>query len=104
MKKATLGIDVGTTNVLAMLLDESGRVIGKVLEKFKLYYPAPGRVEQDPETMWTTTSDAVQKVLKTHGISPADVGALGITGQRSTIVIWERKTGRPLGLIDLPHK
>ena len=91
MKKVALGIDVGTTNVLAMLLDESGGVIGKVLEKFKLHYPAPGRVEQNPETMWAITIDAVHNVLSTHNISPADVGAIGITGQRSTIVIWELK-------------
>ena len=97
MKKVALGIDVGTTNVLAMLLDESGKVTGKVLKKFKLHYPAPGRVEQNPETMWAITIDAVHNVFNTHNISPADVGAIGITGQRSTIVIWERKTGRPLG-------
>ena len=97
MRKILLGIDVGTTNVLAMLLDESGAVLGRNSQQFHLYYPAPGHVEQDPEAMWSSTLIAVKNVLKTNHIGPKDIAGLGITGQRTTIVIWERKTGRPLG-------
>ena len=97
MKKVSIGIDIGTTNVLAMLLDESGQVIGKAQEKFAIHYPAPGRVEQNPESLWLTTLGTIKKLLASTLISPQNLSAIGITGQRTTIIIWERKTGRPLG-------
>ncbi len=97
MNKKILGIDVGTTNVLAMLVDKFGSVVGKAAKRFQLDYPAPGHVEHDPETMWSTTIKTVKHALTASGTAPTDVGAIGITGQRSTVVIWERSTGRPLG-------
>ena len=97
MNRVILGIDVGTTNVLAMLLNESGGVIGKALKGLQLNYPAPGHVEQDPEAMWMAVLDTVKQVLTSTRISSNHIAALGITGQRSTIVIWDRRTGRPLG-------
>jgi glycerol kinase len=97
MRKKILGIDVGTTNVLAMLVDEFGNVVGKAAERFQLNYPAPGHVEQDPQAMWLTTLNTVKHALTASGTLPIDVGAVGITGQRSTVVIWERLTGTPLG-------
>jgi glycerol kinase len=97
MNKRMLGVDVGTTNVLAMLIDGFGNVVGKASERFTLDYPAPGLVEQDPEDLWNTTFKTIRHALTASGTAPEDVGAVGITGQRSTVVIWERATGKPLG-------
>jgi glycerol kinase len=97
MSKKILGIDVGTTNVRAMLVDEFGNVVGKAAERFQLNYPAPGHVEMDAETLWLTTIKTVKHAMTACGTEAIDVGAVGITGQRSTVIIWERSTGRPLG-------
>ncbi|MCP4751778.1 MAG: hypothetical protein GY866_12860 [Proteobacteria bacterium] len=97
MTKKILAVDVGTTNILAMLVDESGGVVGKASGKFQLDYPAPGHVEQDPEAMWSTTLETIQKTLAQTGIEAKDVAAVGITGQRTTIIVWEKQSGRTLG-------
>jgi len=97
MNRYILAIDAGTTNVLAMVVDESGRVIGKASNKFQLNYPAPGLVEQDPESLWEITLETVKTALGNSGIEPKDLSAIGITGQRTTIVVWERDSGKSLG-------
>ena len=97
MTDNVLAIDAGTTNVLAMILDADGRVLSRALTKYELHYPAPGLVEQDPEELWSTTAGTVSEALKKAGLAASDLGAVGITGQRSTIIIWERESGKTLG-------
>ncbi len=97
MSDNVLAIDAGTTNVLAMILGADGRVLGRAVTKYELHYPAPGLVEQDPEELWSTTSGTISEALKKAGLAASDLGAVGITGQRSTIIIWERASGKTLG-------
>jgi glycerol kinase len=97
MNKFLLGMDAGTTNIRSMVVDDSGRVVGRAKAKCRLNYPRPGHVEQDPEVLWSIAMDTVGKALADAEVHPRDVAAVGITGQRSSIVIWERETGRPLG-------
>ncbi|MBT7889951.1 MAG: glycerol kinase, partial [Deltaproteobacteria bacterium] len=97
MKNNILAIDLGTTNVLAMILNEAGEVVGKATTGFTLDYPAPGLVEQDPAIMWSTTLDTVKEALNSAGIAPENIASIGITGQRTTILVWERESGRTLG-------
>jgi glycerol kinase len=97
MRRSILAIDAGTTNVLAMVLDESGQVQSKSSSQFVLRYPSPGLVEQDPESLWQTTLDTARTALGNSRIDTRDLAGIGITGQRSTIVVWERGSGRSLG-------
>ncbi|MBW2622928.1 MAG: glycerol kinase, partial [Deltaproteobacteria bacterium] len=97
MPENVLAIDSGTTNVLAMIVNADGRVIGKTGERYQLQYPGPGLVEEDPEELWSITKGAVTRVLREAGLSASDLSGVGITGQRTSIIIWERETGRSLG-------
>ncbi|MEE8398160.1 MAG: FGGY family carbohydrate kinase [Desulfobacterales bacterium] len=97
MSRYILAIDAGTTNVLAMVLDESGQVKGKASAQFQLRYPSAGLVEQDPESLWQITLDTIRKALRHSRIEAKDLAGIGITGQRTTLVIWERSSGKTLG-------
>ncbi|MBW2674530.1 MAG: glycerol kinase, partial [Deltaproteobacteria bacterium] len=97
MNRYILAIDAGTTNVQAMVLDESGQVQGTACGTFLLSYPAPGLVEQDPEGLWHITLDTIKTALSSSGIDAKDLAGIGITGQRTTIIVWERGSGRSLG-------
>jgi glycerol kinase len=92
-----LAIDAGTTNVLAMILDQAGHAKGKASGSYELSYPAPGLVEVDPESLWQITLDTVSTALRNSGVEAKDLAGIGITGQRTTIVIWERDSGKSLG-------
>jgi glycerol kinase len=97
MNKTVLAIDAGTTNVRAMIVGADGNVMGKAAIRCRLAYPAPGWVEQDPEALWKSTKLAVNRAMKRSGLAPKDISAIGITGQRSTTILWEKKTGKALG-------
>ncbi len=97
MNRYILAIDAGTSNVQAMVLDETGQVTGKASGRFLLRYPSAGLVEQDPESLWQITLDTVKSALLGSRIDAKDLAGIGITGQRTTIVVWERGSGRSLG-------
>lgn len=95
-KKAVLSIDEGTTGVTALLVDRSGAVIGRGYSEFRQHYPQPGWVEHDAEEIWQTTLRVSAAALKSAGMQPHELAAVGITNQRETTVVWERATGRPI--------
>jgi glycerol kinase len=97
MNRYILAIDAGTTNVLAMVLDESGQIKGKASGKFLISYPSAGFVEQDPESLWQITLDTITTALNNSRIDAKDLAGIGITGQRTTIIVWEVKSGKSLG-------
>ena len=97
MNRYTLAIDAGTTNVLAMILDDTGQVKGTASGSYNLSFPSAGLVELDPESLWRTTLNAIGTALASSGVDAVDLAAIGITGQRTTIVIWERDTGKSVG-------
>lgn len=96
MNKAVLAIDSGTTNVMSMLVGADGEVLGRSSIPLRRSHPAPGLVEQDPEEIWSAVTQTIGKALEQAEMKPEHVSAIGITGQRSTVIIWERATGRPL--------
>jgi len=96
MGRYILAIDQGTTGSTVMVFDETGRVRGRAYSEFRQYYPKPGWVEHDPEEIWTVTQRVIKAALRAAGLKPSQVAAIGITNQRETTVLWDRKTGRPI--------
>ena len=94
MTKAVLAIDMGTTNVRSMIVGDDGRVIGWDVMGQKLDYPAPGLVEFDPEWMWHCVEQTRKNAMDEARISVDDLVAIGVTGQRSSIIVWDRANGR----------
>ena len=87
-----IAIDHGTTGSTVLVLDEQLQVRGRGYKEFRQIYPKPGWVEHDPEDIWTSVTTALATAMQ--GIDAASVAAIGITNQRETAVIWDRKTGK----------
>jgi len=96
MSKYILAIDQGTTGTRTYLFDRSGRVAGSAYQEFTQYFPKPGWVEHDADEIWRTVEETGRKALKVAKAKPSDIAAVGITNQRETVVIWDRKTGKPI--------
>ncbi len=96
MKKHVLTIDQGTTGTRVMIVDHSGEVSGMAYSEFPQIYPQPGWVEHDPEIIWETTHTVMKKALLAASVQPRDIMAIGITNQRETVVLWDRKTLKPV--------
>lgn len=86
-----LAIDQGTTGTTTVLYDKKGKIIKKAYKEFTQIYPQPGWVEHDPLEIWQTVIDTVNK-LNIQG----KIAAIGITNQRETTILWDRKTGKPV--------
>ncbi len=92
-----LAIDQGTTGTKVILFDRDGQIKGRAYSEFTQHYPRPGWVEHDAEEIWASTIGLVAEALARAGVSAAEVHGIGITNQRETSVLWERKTGKPVG-------
>jgi len=91
-----MAIDQGTTGTTSAILDRSGRVIAKVNKEYAQNYPRPGWVEHNPEDIWDSVLATIHEVLAMSGINPKDIAAIGITNQRETTLVWDRKTHKPV--------
>jgi glycerol kinase len=91
-----LAIDQGTTSSRSLLFDGHLRVVAAAQEEFPQHFPASGWVEHDPSDLWSTVAGTARAVIEKAGISATDIVAIGITNQRETTVIWDRKTGEPI--------
>jgi glycerol kinase len=91
-----LAIDQGTTGTTCLLVDDELRPRGRGYREIRQRYPQPGWVEHDPEELWSSVLAAAEEALADAGVSAADLGAIGITNQRETTVLWERRSGRPV--------
>ena len=91
-----LAIDQGTTSSRAILFDAGLKVRAIAQEEFPQHYPAPGWVEHDPADLWSSVAGTARAVIEKAGITARDIAAIGITNQRETTLIWDRKTGQPL--------
>ncbi|MBI5003099.1 glycerol kinase GlpK [Candidatus Woesearchaeota archaeon] len=89
-----LSIDAGTTGVTVLLINKQIEVIAKAYAELQQYYPQPGWVEHDPEELILKTKQLIRKI--TEPISPKEIAAIGITNQRETVVVWDKKTGKPV--------
>ncbi len=96
MAKFIIALDQGTTSSRAVLFDEKGSIKGIAQQEFQQIFPNPGWVEHNPDEIWSTQLGVLQKVIVENGIELNTIVALGITNQRETTVIWDRKTGVPI--------
>ncbi len=94
--KYIIALDQGTTSSRAVLFNEKGGIKGIAQKEFTQIFPRSGWVEHDPGEIWNTQNEVLHKVVRDHAIKPSEVVALGITNQRETTVIWDRKTGQPI--------
>ncbi|WP_028456954.1 glycerol kinase GlpK [Chloroflexus sp. Y-396-1] len=96
MAKYAAAIDQGTTSTRCMIFDHSGNVICYDQKEHEQIYPRPGWVEHSPDEIWERTQSVIRSALSKGGLSASDIVAVGITNQRETTVVWNRKTGRPV--------
>jgi glycerol kinase len=89
---AVLAIDAGTTGVTVLVVDEAARVAGRAYREFPQSFPRPGWVEHDPEDWWRAVLEAGQEALGRAGIEAAGLASVGITNQRETTVVWDRRS------------
>jgi glycerol kinase len=96
MKKYILSLDQGTTSSRAIVFDHAGNLRSIAQKEFKQHYPQPGWVEHNPMEIWETQDFTARKAMHSAGVHAEDIQAIGITNQRETTVIWNRKTGKPI--------
>ncbi|MGX8797538.1 glycerol kinase GlpK [Fusibacter sp. JL298sf-3] len=95
-KQYILAFDQGTTSSRAILFNKRGEMVKKAQKEFTQYYPKPGWVEHDAMEIWGTQMGVAREVLESAGVSPYEIAAIGITNQRETTVVWDKRTGRPI--------
>jgi glycerol kinase len=91
-----LVIDQGTTSTRSIVFDAAVAPVASAQQEFAQIYPRPGWVEHEPEEIWTTVLATVRQALAEARVAAADIVALGITNQRETVVVWDRRTGRAI--------
>ncbi len=96
MRKHILAIDQGTTGSTALVVSLEGETLGRATTEFRQHFPKPGWVEHDTRELWGSVETSVREAIASAGIKPTDLAAIGITNQRETTVIWDRKTGEPI--------
>jgi len=94
--KYLLALDQGTTSSRALVIDYSGKVIAVAQKEFTQFFPQPGWVEHDPNEIWVSQLGVASDAIIRANISLGDIAAIGITNQRETAVVWDRKTGEPI--------
>ena len=96
MKKFLVAIDQGTTSTRAILFDLDGNIKFTSQFEFNQYFPKNGWVEHNPNEIWTTTLKALKKVIKKASLLKGKILTIGITNQRETTILWNKKTGKPI--------
>src|SRR6266576_5767161 len=94
--KFVAAIDHGTTSTRCMLFNAKGRPVATAQRAQTMYYPKPGWVELDMDQVWQRTQECIHEALGTAGAGAADVAGIGITNERESVVLWDRRTGRPV--------
>ena len=95
-KKYILAIDQGTTSSRAILFNKRGEIAASAQKEFPQYFPKPGWVEQDANEIWLSVMSVYMEVLVKGKVSPEEIAAIGITNQRETAIVWDKKTGEPI--------
>jgi glycerol kinase len=96
MKRKLLAIDQGTTGSTAIVLTLEGETLGKATVEFQQHFPQPGWVEHDAEQIWKSVQESVAGALAAARVEGTEIGAIGITNQRETTLVWDRKDGKPV--------
>ena len=90
-------IDQGTTSTRFIVFDRTGRIISIAQKEHEQIYPKPGWVEHNPEEIWQHTREVIAESMRKGRLQPSDLAAIGITNQRETTIVWNRRTGKPVG-------
>jgi glycerol kinase len=96
MSKLILALDQGTTSSRAILFDRTGSIQRCAQREFTQIFPQPGWVEHDANEIWDSQLAVTREVMRTHGVTAADIAAIGITNQRETTVVWDKRSGEPI--------
>jgi len=96
MKEFILALDQGTTSSRAIIFDHNGFPVASAQKEFTQFYPKPGWVEHDPEEIWSTQAGVALEAITKAGLESSGIAGIGITNQRETTVVWNRKTGKPV--------
>jgi len=91
-----LALDQGTSSSRSIVFDGAGRIVAMAQREIRQIYPQPGWVEHDPTEIWATQLATAQEAIAKAGLSARDIAAVGITNQRETTVVWNRRTGQPI--------
>ena len=91
-----LALDQGTSSSRSIVFDQQGRIVAMAQQELPQIYPQPGWVEHDPCVIWDTQLATARDALAKAGLDASDIHAVGITNQRETTVVWNRKTGQPI--------
>ncbi len=94
--KYILALDQGTTSSRSVIVGQNGEVLGLAQTPFRQIFPKPGWVEHDPAEIWSSQFGAAMEALAQSGIRPEDILAIGITNQRETTIVWDRRSGEPV--------
>lgn len=94
--KYILALDQGTTSSRAIVYDDQLLAKASAQKEFAQHFPQPGWVEHDASEIWETVLSTAREAIAKSGVSPADIASIGITNQRETIVVWDRKSGEPV--------
>ncbi|MBL0092752.1 MAG: glycerol kinase GlpK [Piscinibacter sp.] len=96
MKTFLLALDQGTSSSRSIVFDAQGRIVAMAQREFRQIYPQPGWVEHDPNEIWATQLATAQEALAKAKLTAADIASIGITNQRETTLVWNRRTGEPV--------
>ncbi len=96
MAKYVMALDAGTTSNRCILFNERGEMCSVAQKEFNQIYPKPGWVEHNPSEIWATQIGVAQEAMAKLDIKAADIAAIGITNQRETTIVWDKKTGEPV--------
>jgi len=95
MPRYVAAVDQGTTSTRFIVFDHAGQVVSLHQLEHQQIYPQPGWVEHDPTEIWERTRQVIRAALAKNGIDPRDIAAIGVTNQRETTIVWDKKTGKP---------
>jgi glycerol kinase len=96
MSRFVLALDQGTTSSRAIVFGHDGRPRATAQQEFPQHFPQPGHVEHDPEDIWSSQLATARSALSQAGLTAGDIAAIGVTNQRETTILWDRKTGKPI--------
>lgn len=96
MAKYIMALDSGTTSNRCILFNERGEMCSKAQKEFTQYFPKPGWVEHDPEEIWSTQMEVAWQAMANINATAMDIAAIGITNQRETAIVWDKKSGKPV--------
>jgi glycerol kinase len=96
LTKYILSLDQGTTSSRAAIFNKQGKLVSLAQKEIKQIYPKSGWVEHNPREIWASQSGVMREAIESAGIDIKEVEAIGITNQRETTIVWDKKTGKPI--------